>query len=130
MIKQHRRFDFFLQDIEAAMRRILEYTEKKSYADFTENNQLRDAVIRNFEIIGESVKHIPFHFQKQYKHIPWYHMFSLRNFIVHEFFDVDDEILWSIIQHDLKKNLHDIQRIISDHAANDYYSQINNPSFE
>ena len=108
------RFDYFLQDMYTAMTRILEYTEGVSYYDFTSNTQMRDAVIRNFEIMGESVKHIPFGFQKKYRSIPWQRMFDLRNFIVHEYFDVDDEILWEIINVDLAGNKRDLGRILLD----------------
>lgn len=108
-----RRFDFYLNDVAAAMERILHYTKGASYFDFVSNDMMRDAVIRNFEIIGESVKHIPFGFQKRHKHIPWSSMFTLRNFIVHEYFDVDDEIIWSIIQTDLAQNLHDVKEILA-----------------
>lgn len=106
------RFDFFLDEMLSAMRRITDYTrDLKDYHEFTHNSLVRDAVIRNFEIMGESVKHIPFNFQKKNKQIPWSHMLSMRNFIVHEFFDVDDEILWQIIRTDLNKNITDLEQI-------------------
>lgn len=113
MNRLRRRFDFFIKDMTSAMSRILDYTEGKTYQDFENDLMLRDAVIRNFEIIGESVKHIPYKFQRKYKHIPWQHMFAMRNFIVHEFFDIDDEILWEIIVNDLRKNLQDLKTILS-----------------
>ena len=116
MIRANRRYDFYLVDMQIAMERILKYTEGISFNEFTTNSLIRDAVIRNFEIIGESVKHVPFKFQKKYKHLPWRHMFALRNFIVHEYFDIDDDILWSIIQHDLENNLNTIKRIIQQQA--------------
>lgn len=112
MIRAIRRYDYFIFDMRRAMERILEYTMDKSYNDFVTDTMLRDAVARNFEIIGESVKHIPFKFQRKYKQVPWQHMYSLRNFIVHEYFDIDEEILWSIIEHDLKDNLEQINRIL------------------
>jgi uncharacterized protein with HEPN domain len=104
-----------------SMERILKYTENISYFEFTNNSLIRDAVIRNFEIIGESVKHVPFSFQKKFRHIPWQHMFNLRNFIVHEYFDVDDEILWSIIQTDLKKNMHDVRSLLQQSDAESFF---------
>lgn len=112
MIRVRRRYDFFIFDMRRAMENILSYTQGKSYHDFVNDSQLRDAVTRNFEILGESVKHIPFKFQKRYKNVPWQHMYSLRNFIVHEYFDMDEEILWSIIENDLVQNLTDINSII------------------
>lgn len=106
------RFDFYLAEMKNAMERIIRYTDQISYSEFTSNDLIRDAVIRNFEILGESVKHIPYSFQKKNRMIPWGRMYALRNFIVHEYFDIDDEILWEIIQQDLRKNLHDIGPVI------------------
>jgi uncharacterized protein with HEPN domain len=40
-------------------------------------------------------------------------MLALRNFIVHEFFDVDDEVLWAIIQTDLLRNISDLEDVMS-----------------
>ena len=109
------RYDFFLVEMRDAMERIILYSEDiHSEAEFTINGLHRDAMIRNFEILGECVKHIPFRFQKRFPHIPWSQMLFLRNFIVHEFFDIDDAIIWSIVQTDLKKNLLDFNRMIAD----------------
>jgi uncharacterized protein with HEPN domain len=96
-----------------AMRKIRAYTaEFKSYTQFNQDELVKDAVIRNFEIMGESVKHIPFSFQRKHKQLPWNHILALRNFVVHEFFDVDDEVLWEIIQTDLTRNISDLEEIM------------------
>jgi uncharacterized protein with HEPN domain len=106
------RYDFFLDAMLLAMKKILAYTaDFGSYDQFTQDQLVKDAVIRNFEIMGESVKHIPFNFQRRHKHLPWNHMLALRNFIVHEFFDVDDEVLWEIIRTDLARNIADLEDI-------------------
>ena len=108
------RYDFFLDSMLMAMKKIRAYTaEFKTYHDFTQDQLVKDAVIRNFEIMGESVKHIPFNFQRRHKQLPWNHIMALRNFIVHEFFDVDDEVLWEIIQTDLSRNIADLEEIIA-----------------
>ncbi len=112
MIRAQRRFDFYLQDMQEAMERILVYTANISFEEFVSNTMLRDAVIRNFEVLGESVKHIPFKFQKKHKSLPWSHMFALRNFIVHEYFDIDDDIIWHIIKFDLEENLSSVKKVI------------------
>lgn len=112
MIRAQRRFDFYLQDMQEAIERILDYTAGIEFEEFISNTMLRDAVIRNFEVLGESVKHVPFKFQKKHKSLPWRHMFALRNFIVHEYFDIDDDVLWHIIKYDLKENLTAIKRVI------------------
>lgn len=109
---RNQRYDFFLLEMKAAAERIIKYTEGMTYESFVENMLVKDAVIRNFEILGEGVKHVPFSFQKQHRNIPWLQMLMLRNFIVHEFFDIDEEILWEVIVHDLEKNRDDLQGII------------------
>lgn len=110
-----RRYDHYVRDMVKAIGSILSYTNEMSYAEFVSNELVRDAVIRNFEIIGESAKHVPFKVQKTYKHIPWRHMLALRNFIVHEFFDIDDEILWQVIQVDLANNRRDLQQFLENY---------------
>jgi uncharacterized protein with HEPN domain len=97
MIRAQRRFDFYLQDMQEAMERILDYTANITFEEFVANTMLRDAVIR---------------FQKKHKSLPWRHMFALRNFIVHEYFDIDDDILWHIIKFDLEENLSSVKRVI------------------
>ena len=73
-----------------------------------------EAIIRNFEIMGEAVKHVPFRFQRKHPLMPWREMSELRNFIVHEFFDVDNEILWAIIQTDLNRNAIELTKVIGE----------------
>jgi uncharacterized protein with HEPN domain len=108
------RFDFYLDAMLLAMRKIRAYTaDFRTFEDFDRDELVKDAVIRNFEIMGESVKHIPFNFQRKHRQLPWNHIIALRNFIVHEFFDVDDEVLWEIIQTDLSRNITDLEEIVS-----------------
>jgi uncharacterized protein with HEPN domain len=107
------RYDFFLDAMLAAMKKIHAYTaDFNTYDQFSQDQLVKDAVIRNFEIMGESVKHIPFSFQRKHKQLPWNHILALRNFIVHEFFDVDDEVLWEIIKTDLTRNISDLEEIM------------------
>lgn len=107
------RYDFFLDAMLMAMKKIRAYTaEFNSFTQFNKDELVKDAVIRNFEIMGESVKHIPFSFQRKHKQLPWNHILALRNFVVHEFFDVDDEVLWEIIQTDLSRNISDLEEIM------------------
>jgi uncharacterized protein with HEPN domain len=49
-----RQFDFYLEDILPSMLRISEYIDGKKFTDFKDNYMIVDAVVRNFEIIGEA----------------------------------------------------------------------------
>ncbi len=60
------------------------------------SNKTVDAVIRNFEIIGEASKKLPVEIKKKYSNVPWQEMYYLRNKISHEYFGIDYEIIWDI----------------------------------
>jgi len=53
-----------------------------------------DAVIRNFAVIGEAAKHVPFSVRKKYSEVSWKRMVGMRDKVIHEFFRVDLRILW------------------------------------
>jgi uncharacterized protein with HEPN domain len=107
-----RQFDFYLEDILKSMLRISEYIDGKKFADFKKNYMIVDAVVRNFEIIGEASRNIPSTIQKKYPEIPWKKMYGLRNLISHEYFGIDYEMLWEIASVSLPQNIKDLKRII------------------
>ena len=57
-----------------------------------------DAVIRNFEIIGEASVHIPDVFQYDYPDVPWKQMAGMRNVLIHEYFGVDIGTVWQTVE--------------------------------
>lgn len=109
-----RQYDFYLNDILKSMLRIKEYIEGNEFNDFKRNYMVVDAVVRNFEIIGEASKNIPVTIQKKYPEIPWRKMYGLRNLISHEYFGIDYEMLWEIATVSLPQNIKDLQRIIDE----------------
>jgi len=65
----------YLEDIQTAMSRIAEYIEELTFADFKKDYKTVDAVIRNFEVIGEASKNLPTEFKEKYNEIPWTEMY-------------------------------------------------------
>lgn len=63
-------------------------------AQFKKNDLVIDAVVRNFEIIGEASRHIPISILHTYPHIPWRQMVEMRNFLIHEYSGVDLSTVW------------------------------------
>ena len=55
-----------------------------------------DAVIRNFEIIGEAANRLPEDFKDGFPNIDWHRIRGFRNRIVHDYFGIDDSIVWTI----------------------------------
>ena len=84
-----RLYNLYLNDILTSMLRIEEYIGNKEFIEFKQNYQIVDAVVRNFEIIGEASKMIPEAIQLKYQEVPWKKMYSLRNLISHEYFGID-----------------------------------------
>lgn len=91
----------YLADIEDALGKVERYTQNLSFKDFASNQQVIDAVVRNFEVIGEAVRNIPSEVTLAHPDVPWEKMIGMRNKIVHEYFGVDEEIVWKTIQEDL-----------------------------
>lgn len=101
----------YFDDILMAIGRIIEYTEGYDYSAFKNDNKTVDAVIRNFEILGEAVKNIPKDIKNQYIEVPWDEMYGLRNRVSHAYFGIDYEIIWDIITNHLPQNQKQIESI-------------------
>ena len=104
----------YIEDIQFSMERIAEYTENYTLSLFRNDQKTVDAVIRNFEIIGEAAKNISTEIKQKYTHIPWDEMYALRNKITHEYFGVDFEIIWEIATNHLPLNKIEIDKLLED----------------
>ena len=107
-----REFIFYLEDMLQSMDRIEEYLSNLDFKKFKQTYLVVDAIIRNFEIIGEASKNIPTDIQKKYPEIPWRKMYGLRNLIAHEYFGIDYEMIWEIARKNLPQNRIDLIEII------------------
>lgn len=102
----------YLEDIVTSMIRVEDYIHTLDFSKFKMDYKTVDAVIRNFEIIGEASKNIPKYLKDKYSHVPWDEMYRLRNRISHEYFGIDYEIIWDIATNYLPKNRIDIEFIL------------------
>jgi uncharacterized protein with HEPN domain len=90
-----------LRDILEAIRRIGDYSRGMVYDQFVDDTRTQDAVIRNLEIIGEAAKKIPDDVKAQLEQIPWRRIAGTRDRLIHDYFGVNLEIVWIIIQDEL-----------------------------
>ncbi|MEW6556190.1 MAG: DUF86 domain-containing protein [Elusimicrobiota bacterium] len=102
----------FLKDIIEAIEKIKSYTENKEYDEFLRDMKTQDAVVRNIEIIGEATKNISTDFKKKYKNIEWKNMAGMRDKIIHFYFGVKWEIVWSVIKNEIPLLKEKIEKII------------------
>ena len=113
MYKTRRDLDF-LQDIEEAIERILNYTAGFSWQSFLRDYKTQDAVVRNLEVIGEATKNLSDEFRAQYPEIPWRDMAGTRDRLMHHYFGINQEIVWQIVEKDLPDLNKQIQQAISE----------------
>ncbi len=102
----------YLEVIQTSMVRIQEYLAEHDVNSFQEDYKTLDAVIRNFEIIGEATKNLPKEVIARYPDTPWKEMYRLRNRISHEYFGIDYQIIWRIATGYLPQNLKQINEIL------------------
>ncbi len=113
----HRNYILYLEDIQTSMNRIQEYIRELNLETFRQDYKTVDAVIRNFEIIGEATKNLPKEVQIRYPDTPWSAMYRLRNRLTHEYFGIDYEIIWRIATEYLPENLKQIDEIVKKEKA-------------
>ena len=87
--------------IRDAMRQIKEYALGKTYIDLEKSSLLRDAILRQVMIIGEASKKAPEELKTEYAHIPWKKIAGSRDKIMHDYADVELDIIWRIVDKDL-----------------------------
>ena len=111
MDKSKRSYFVYLEDILLAMSRIAEYIDGYDFIHFKRDYKTVDAVIRNFEIIGEAARNLPEELKSKYKEIPWKEMYYLRNKISHEYHGIDYTIIWDIATNYLPENKKQVENI-------------------
>lgn len=102
----------YLEDMQLAMSRIAEYVKGYDFRSFKKDHKTVDAVIRNFEIIGEASRSLDDEIKNKYPEVPWNEMYYLRNRVSHEYFGVDYEIIWDVAVNHLPANKLQIDTIL------------------
>lgn len=97
----HRRDKDYLYDIWEAMHRILDYTGGLDYDQFMRDQKTQDAVVRNLQVMGEATKKLSCQLREAYPHIPWREIAGMRDKVVHEYFGINYDIVWTVISRDI-----------------------------
>ena len=112
-----RNYLLYLEDIFASAGKILKYAEESSYENLILDEMRYEAIIRNFEIIGEASGNIPEEIRDKYPLVEWRKISDLRNVLAHEYFGIDYDIMWEIIKDKLPELHKNIQTIIDKEKA-------------
>ena len=108
-----RELHLLLEDIATAITTILEYIKDYNFEKYEADLKTKHAVERNFEIIGEAARRIPENYKIQHPEIEWRVIKDFRNFIIHDYFGINNQIVWDTIQLRLPDLLKDVTKLLN-----------------
>ena len=100
----------FVEHILSIIKDINKSLKGASKEDFITSIDMRDANVRRLEIIGEAVKNLSDEFRKRNSEIEWKKIAGFRDIMIHKYFEIDLDVVWSIIQNDLPKLKEKLER--------------------
>jgi len=102
-----------IADMLDSIGKVQRYLEGMTFDQFIADERTVDAVVRNFEIIGEATAQLPASFKDAHPHIPWRDIADFRNVLIHEYFGVNLPTLWEIVE----MNLDELRKQLSELAG-------------
>ena len=112
-----RKWDLRIRDILESIGRIFEYAQNLDFGEFRSDTKTVDAVVRNFEIIGEAANRVPEEIVLEHPEIPWQDMKDMRNVLAHEYFGINEKIVWETIQEDLPPLIPLLKRLLEEQTV-------------
>ena len=88
----------YINHIQDCIQKIKNYTYGFDEKEFLKNTLVQDAVIRNFEIIGESTKQLNAGFKAKYPAIEWKKIAGMRDKLIHDYIGVDLWAVWGVVE--------------------------------
>ena len=102
-----------LLDILEAIQRIEKYAARGK-AIFLQEELIQNWMVNHISMIGEACRALPDEFQAQYTGVPWADIIAMRNILVHHYFGIDTEAVWSVVERDIPDLKLNIQAILRD----------------
>jgi uncharacterized protein with HEPN domain len=90
----------------------LQFAANKQRIDFENDKMLAFAVIRALEIFGEAAANISKPIQLKYPKIQWRAIIGMRNRLIHAYFNIDYDIVWEALRHEIPKIIPQLEKII------------------
>ena len=100
-----------LLDILEAIERIEKYA-RKGKAAFLQDELIQNWMVNHITLIGEACRALPDEFQSSHAKVPWADIIAMRNLLVHHYFGIDTEAVWSVVERDIPELKGNIQAIL------------------
>jgi uncharacterized protein with HEPN domain len=89
-----------LLDIKEAIENIQKYISRGKLT-FTNDELIQTWILHHIQILGEAAARLSDEFQEKHTDIPWFKIIGMRNILVHDYFGIDIEAVWSVVENDL-----------------------------
>lgn len=100
-----------LLDILEAIERIEKYAAKGKRA-FEADELIQNWMVNHITVIGEACRSLSDDFQARYTDVPWADIIGMRNILVHHYFGIDEDAVWSVIEKDIPELKINIETIL------------------
>jgi uncharacterized protein with HEPN domain len=104
----------YLEDILEAASAAREFVAGMTKEGLAEDRRTRDAVIRNLEIVGEAAKKLPAQMKRSHPEVEWKKIAGLRDILIHDYFGIDMDIVWDVVQNKLPPLADQVRRILEE----------------
>jgi len=107
-----RDYRLYLEDIIDAAEAVREYVAGMGKSELARDRRTSDAVVRNLEVIGEAVKKLPAQVKRDHPEVEWKKIAGLRDILIHDYFGIDVDIVWDVLQNKVPVLVEQVRRIL------------------
>ena len=100
----------YISHILVAARLIKEFIKDKSLQDFQSEPMRSSAVVRQLEVIGEAAKRLSVETKEDASNLPWRKITGMRDFLIHDYIEVDTEMVWKAAIQDVPELVKELER--------------------